>query len=107
MPPTTPEPETTTPPPTTPEPTPLSTPPITPEPTPEPTRLTRDEALQIALNFAGVTRNQIDDLDIELGRRGGRVVWEVEFEVDERGADDDWDFYIDIYTGEILHWERD
>jgi uncharacterized membrane protein YkoI len=76
------------------------------EPTPEPTRLTQDEALQIALNFAEVTREQISDLDIELFMRGDRMVWDVDFEV-ERYDDDDWEFYIDAYTGEILYWERD
>jgi uncharacterized membrane protein YkoI len=80
------------------------------EPTPEPTRLTHDEALQIALNFAEVTREQISDLNIELLRRGDRMVWEVDFEVerhDDDDDDDDWEFFIDAYTGEILYWERD
>ena len=70
-------------------------------------RITGDEALQIALEHAGVSRNQVRDIDVDLERERGRLVWEVEFEVRRNGREDEYEYYIDAYTGEIVRWERD
>jgi uncharacterized membrane protein YkoI len=69
-------------------------------------RLTYCEALQIALDFADVQSDQISGFTAEIDTRDSRIVWDIDFEVEKYGDDDDWAFYIDAYTGEILFWER-
>ena len=65
--------------------------------------LTRDEALEIALNKAGVTKDGIRDLETELDRDGGRVVWEIDFEF----GNTEYSYDIHAETGEILNGETD
>lgn len=61
--------------------------------------ISEDEAKQIALTKAGFTADQISDYEIDIEDRDGRIVYQVEFEV----GDTDYDYDIDIYTGEIVH----
>lgn len=65
------------------------------------TKLTRDEAIDIALKDAGLTREQVQDLDAELDRDYGTVHYDVDFEV----KDQDYDYEIDADTGNILKKE--
>ena len=44
------------------------------------TGITRDRALEIALDKAGVKQADIHDLDVELDRERGVTVWEVDFD---------------------------
>lgn len=60
------------------------------------TTLTRDQALAIALKHAGVSNYR--DLDIELDRDGGRLTYEIDFEVGHL----DYEYEIDAVTGAIL-----
>ena len=91
-------------------PKPTQTTPVTPPtvPTPQPTAptvaetlLTREEAIDIALKDAGLTREQVQDLDAELDRDDGTVHYDVDFEV----KDQDYDYEIDANTGNILKKE--
>ena len=65
------------------------------------TKLTRDEAINIALKDAGLTREEIQDLDAELDRDYGTVHYDVDFEQNDR----DYDYEIDANTGKILKKE--
>lgn len=66
-------------------------------------KLTRDEAKAIALKHAGVST--VYDLDMELDKGKGRLVWEVDFEAGGM----EYEYEIDAYSGKILrsHKERD
>ena len=66
-------------------------------------KLTRDEAKAIALKHAGVST--VYDLDVELDKEKGILVWEVDFEVSGM----EYEYEIDAYSGKILrfHKERD
>lgn len=61
--------------------------------------ISEDEAKQIALTKAGLSADQISDYEIDIEDLDDRIVYQVEFEV----GDTDYDYYIDIYTGEIVH----
>ena len=64
----------------------------------EATKITRDEALKIALEDAGLTQDQIRDLEVELDKDGGELHYDVDFEVNDK----DYDYEIDAETGKIL-----
>ena len=59
----------------------------------------REEALAIALEQAGLSKSDVNDIDIELERRkNGSPRYEVDFEY--LGAD--YDCFIDAVTGQVL-----
>lgn len=62
------------------------------------TKITRDDALKIALEDAKVTQDQIHDLEVELDNDGGALHFDVDFEVNDK----DYDYEIDAETGKIL-----
>jgi len=76
----------------------------TPESAPatEPSSITRDEALEIALSDAGLTRQEIYDLEVEPDRDKGDLHYDVDFEKDGK----DYDYEIHAETGEILKKEE-
>lgn len=57
----------------------------------------------IAFQHAGVSRNQVRDLETELDDDDGRRYYEVEFEV----GDTEYEYDIEAYTGKILDYEID
>lgn len=63
--------------------------------------LTKEEALEIALKDAGLTKDEIRNPKIELDREINRTHYDVDFEKDNR----DYDYEIDAQTGNILHRE--
>ena len=54
--------------------------PQTTHPTNEKTFITRDRAIELALNHAGLTKAQVRDLEAELDYERTGVFWEVDFE---------------------------
>ena len=58
----------------------LVTEPQTTPPADEKTFITRDKAIELALNHAKLTRTQVRDLETELDRERIGVFWEVDFE---------------------------
>lgn len=66
--------------------------------TPDPARITADESIAIALKDAGLTKDQIGDLDVELDRDDGTFHYDVDFEKDGK----DYDYKIDAVNGDIL-----
>ena len=96
----------TSPPVVTSEPVPEVTPETTPAAPVEPAeKLIREEAIAIALAHAGLTREQVRDLEAELDKERGVLVFEVDFETREY----DYEYEIHAETGEIrkAHKERD
>ena len=79
---------------------PVVTEPIATEPpvTEPATKISRDQALQIALDDAGLTQDQIHDLEVELDNDGGALHFDVDFEVSNK----DYDYEIDAEDGKIL-----
>ena len=79
---------------------PVVTEPIATEPpvTEPVTKISREQALQIALEDAGLTQDQIHDLEVELDNDGGALHFDVDFEVNDK----DYDYEIDAEDGKIL-----
>lgn len=65
--------------------------------------LSSEEALEIALNQAGLTAEQVTHLKTEFEYDDGRPQYEVSF----REGPWEYEFEIDAGTGEILSWEKD
>lgn len=65
--------------------------------------ISRDQALSIAMNHIGVSRNQLSDLEIELDSDDGVKYYEIEFEVN----DIEYEFDISFSNGSIIDFEVD
>lgn len=65
--------------------------------------ITRERALEIALDKAGVKQSDIRDLDIELDHERGVKVWEVDFDCGNL----EYFYDIDAETGNIAKVERE
>ena len=65
--------------------------------------ITRESAIEIALNDAGFYLEDVYDLDAELDREYGGVYWEVDF---EHGGYE-YSYYINTTTGEITKAYRE
>lgn len=76
-------------------------PPETTAPVESTNKLTRDEAIDIALKDAGLTKDQVRDLEAELDRDNGVLHYDVDFEKDNK----DYDYEIHAETGQILRKE--
>lgn len=79
---------------------PVTTAPVVTEPAVK--LITLEEAINIALKDAGLTKDQVQDLDAELDRDAGVVHYDVDFEKDNK----DYDYEIHAETGEILKAEK-
>lgn len=97
---------------TTETPQPTQTTPITPatapatqtySPTVPETKLTREQARDIALKHAGLTASQVRDLDVELDRDDGVLHYDVDFEA----SGYDYEYEIDAATGKILRSQKE
>lgn len=60
--------------------------------------ITVEKALDAALKNAGLTREQVWDIDVELERKFGKIVYEVSFEAGQY----EYEYYVDATTGEIV-----
>lgn len=67
------------------------------------TKISRDKALEIALEAAGLKQENIRGLDIELDKENGVTVWDVDFESGEM----DYSYDINAETGEIVKHETE
>jgi uncharacterized membrane protein YkoI len=87
-----------------------STPNVTTKPSdqkPDPSGTAQDigyaKAKSIALNHAGVSKNEAYDMDIELDDEDGILVYEVEF----KSGNMEYDYEINAATGTILKYESE
>ena len=63
--------------------------------------VTRDEAIDIALSDAGITKDAADTLRIHRDYDNGREEYEIEF----RSVSSEWDYTIDVETGNITGYD--
>ena len=57
-----------------------------------------EEALGIALESAGLTKDQVWDIDVELEQKFGQVVFEVSFDAGQY----EYEYYINAENGEVV-----
>lgn len=60
--------------------------------------ITVEKALDLALSSAGLTREQVWDIDVELERKFGQMVFEVSFDAGQY----EYEIYINAESGEIV-----
>ncbi len=65
--------------------------------------LTREEAVKIALNDAGLKEDQVTFTKVRMDRENGRRVWEIDFVCSKV----EYEFDVDMMTGRILESDRD
>ena len=65
--------------------------------------VSRDRAIELALNDAGFTREEVRDLEAELDRERGGTYWEVDFEA----GGYEYSYDIDSVTGEVVKADRE
>ena len=65
--------------------------------------ITREQAIEKALEKVGLSQSEVRDLDADLDRERATLVWEVDFEHENR----EYAFEIDATTGEVLISENE
>ena len=65
--------------------------------------ITREQAINSALQAAGVTRDSVFDLDAELDREREGLLWEVDFETREY----EYSYDINAQTGAVVYVEKE
>lgn len=65
--------------------------------------ISRDRAIELALDHAGVDRNSVFDLEAERDRDRGGIYWEVDFEDGKL----EYSYDINAETGEVIRVERE
>ena len=65
--------------------------------------ITREKALSIAYDHAGVLSTSAYDVEAELDREKGREIYEIEFSANGY----DYEYDVDALTGEVLKSERE
>lgn len=70
---------------------------------PEDGYIGREAAIRAALAHAGLERSDVRDLDCDLDREGGVMVYEVDFE----SGRNDYEYDIDAKTGAVLKAKKD
>ena len=68
------------------------------------TKISADKAKEIALNHAGVLKEDATFLRTERDSENGKAVYEVEFYSKDKK---EYGYEIDANTGEIIKWEID
>lgn len=63
----------------------------------------KDAAKSIAFKHANVTDSSVRDLEAELDREDGRIIYEVDF----KSGNMEYEYDIDAYTGEILKYDHE
>ena len=62
-------------------------------------KITADEAKKIALKNAGLSENQVYELEAEYDRENGKEIYEVDFEYNGK----DYEYVIDAVSGKIIY----
>ena len=65
--------------------------------------ISRDAAIEYALQAASVDRGTVFDIDAELDREKGELVWEVDFETQEY----EYSYDINAYDGKVIRSHRE
>ena len=62
-----------------------------------------EKAGSIALTHAGAAKSNVTDFEVKLDEDDGKIIYEVDF--DFSGME--YEYEIDAFTGDILHWESE
>lgn len=62
-------------------------------------KISKQQALQIAMNHAGIEASQVLESDVDYENENGRKYYEVEIETADRY---EHKYYIDPFTGEVI-----
>ncbi|OOB78676.1 MAG: hypothetical protein BEN18_06665 [Epulopiscium sp. Nuni2H_MBin001] len=74
-----------------------------PAPIPQPNYLTREQAKEIALQYAGSNSSDIYDLEMDFDFNGNRAIYEVEWKEGKK----EYEVDIDALTGTVYNFEVD
>jgi uncharacterized membrane protein YkoI len=69
----------------------------------ETSEITREREIEIALNHAGLTENEVFDLGAEREMENGKNVWDVDFKKDNI----EYSYEINRTTGDIIKSEKE
>lgn len=72
---------------------------------PADTKITKEEALAIVISDAGINKEDAKDLDIELDREKGILIYEIDFEIYSNMQEIEYEYDINAVTGEIIKKE--
>ncbi len=64
--------------------------------------ITANDAKEAALRHAGLSESQISDVDIDLDRDNGKLIYEVDF----NSGNTEYDYDIDAETGEVISADK-
>lgn len=64
--------------------------------------ITATDAKKVALEHAGLSEDDVTDIDIDLDRDNGKLIYEVDF----NSGDTEYDYDIDAETGEVISASR-
>ncbi len=64
--------------------------------------ITANEATEAALNHAGLDKSQVRDIDVDLDRDNGRLIYEVDF----NSGNTEYDYDINAETGEVISADK-
>lgn len=64
--------------------------------------ITAKQARDAALNHAGLDENQVSDIEIDLDRDNGKLIYEVDF----NSGNTEYDYDIDAETGKVISADK-
>ncbi len=64
--------------------------------------ITANEATEAALKHAGLDKSQVRDIDVDLDRDNGRLIYEVDF----NSGNTEYDYDINAETGEVISADK-
>ena len=64
--------------------------------------ITAKDAKDAALSHAGLSESQISDVEIDLDRDNGKLIYEVDF----NSGNTEYDYDIDAETGEVISADK-
>ena len=64
--------------------------------------ITANDATEAALKHAGLQKSQVSDIDVDLDRDGGKLIYEVDFNY----GNTEYDYDIDADTGAVVSADK-
>ena len=64
--------------------------------------ITANDAKQAALKHAGLDESRVSNVDVDLDRDNGRLIYEVDF----NSGNTEYDYDIDAETGEVISFDK-
>lgn len=64
--------------------------------------ITAKDAKEAALKHAGLGESQVSDVDVDLDRDNGKLIYEVDF----NSGNTEYDYDIDAETGEVISADK-